>query len=99
MRAAEATWRGLGEVITLAGLVVNDGDEAGRAGAEGVLGCGICDTAGGQGRDVDRGTVGAALHLVEWAGGVAVQGASGAVRGDARRAPREVEVARSCGDR
>ena len=39
---------GLGEVITATRLVVDDGDQAGRAGAEGVLGSGIGDTTGGQ---------------------------------------------------
>ena len=46
--AVEAAGRSLGEVITVAGLVVNDGDEASRTGAEGVLGGGIGDTTGGQ---------------------------------------------------
>jgi hypothetical protein len=51
-------------VIIAAGLIVNDRDEAGRAGAEGVLGSGVGDTAGGQRCDVRRGIVGAAFHLV-----------------------------------
>ena len=63
--AAEAAGRSLGKVITAAGLVVNDRDEAGRAGAEGVLGGGIGNTAGGQWRDVGRSIVGAAFYLVE----------------------------------
>ena len=64
-RTVEAAGRSLGKVITAAGLVVNDGDEAGRAGAEGVLGSGISNTTGGQRRDVGCGTVGATFHLVE----------------------------------
>ena len=86
-------------MITAAGLVVYDGDEAGRAGAEGVLGGGIGYTAGGQRGDSGRGTVGAAFHLVEWAGVGAVQGSSGAVRGDTGRAAGLVEVAGPSGDK
>ena len=98
-RAAEAAGRSLGEVITAAGLVVNDRNEAGRPSAEGVLGGGIGDTTGGQWRDGGRGTVRAASHLVERTAVGAVQGASGAVRGDAGRAARGVEVAGPSGDK
>jgi hypothetical protein len=63
------------------------------------LGGGIGDTAGRQRRNGGRGTVGAAYHLVERASVGTVQGASGAVRGDAGRAAGGVEVARPRGDR
>lgn len=99
VRPAEAAGRGLGEVVAAAGLVVDDGDEAGRAGAEGVLGGGVGDAARGEGRDGGRGTVGAALDLVERAAVGAVQRAGGAVRGDAGRAPGGVEIARPGGDK
>ena len=45
--ALEAAGWSLGEVIAAARLVVNDRDEAGRVGAEGVLGSGIGDAPGG----------------------------------------------------
>ena len=99
IRAPEAAGRSLGEVITVARLVINDRDEAGRAGAEGVLGGGIGDTAGRKRRNGGRGTIGAAYHLVERASVGTVQGASGAVRGDAGRAAGGVEVSRPRGDR
>lgn len=86
-------------MIAAARLVVDDGDEARRVGAEGVLGSGIGHTTGRQRRDAGRGTVGAALHLVERSGEGAVQGTSGAVRGDAGRAARGVDVAGSSGDK
>lgn len=89
----EAAGRRLREVVPAAGLVVDDGDEAGRAGAEGVLRGGVGHAAGGQRRDGGRGIVGAALHLVERAAEGAVQGARGAVRGDAGRAASGVDVA------
>lgn len=79
-------------MITAAGLIVYNGDEASRAGAEGVLGGGISDTTGGQWRDGGRGTVGAALYLVEWASVSAVQGTGGAMSGDARCAAGGVNV-------
>ena len=91
--AGGAAGRTLGEVITAAGLVVNDSDDAGRAGAEGVLSGSIGDPTGGQRRDGGRGKVGTALHLVEGAGVGVVQSASGAVRGDAGRAAGGVDIA------
>jgi hypothetical protein len=97
LRPVEAAGWCLGEVIAAAGLVVNDGDEAGCAGAEGVLGGGIRNTAGGQRRDVGRGIVGAALHLIERASEGAVQCTSSAVRRDARCAAGGVEVTWSSG--
>ena len=92
-RAAEAAGRSLGEVIITAGLIINDRDEAGRAGAEGVLGSGVSNTSSGQRRDVGRGIVGAAFHLIERAAIGAVQCASGAVSGDAWCSARGVDVA------
>ena len=85
-------------MIVSAGLVVDDRDEAGRAGAEGVLAGGIGDSTGGQRRDGGCGIVGPAFHLVEGAAEGAVQGTSGAVGGDAGRAAGGVDVAGPSGD-
>ena len=98
-RATEATGRSLSEVVTAAGLVVNDRDEAGRARAEGVLGGGIGNTASRPRRDGGRGTVAAASHLVEWAVEGIVQGTSGAMRGDAGGTAGSVDVAGPSGDK
>ena len=92
-RAAEAAGRSLHEVVIAAGLVVYNRDEAGRAGAEVVLGAGISDTAGRQRIDVGRGAVRVASHLVQRAVEAAVQGARGAVRGNAGRPARGIDVA------
>lgn len=97
-RTIKAAGRGLREVVTPAGLVVDDGDETGRIGAEGVLGGGVGDATGGQRRDGGLGAVGGALHLVERAGVGAVQGAGGAVGGDAGRASGRVYVTGPGGD-
>ena len=97
--AVEAAGWSLGEMITTTGLIVNNCDEASRAGAEGVLASGIGDTSGGQWRDGGRGVVGAAFNLVQGAGKGAVQGSSGAVRGDACRTAGGIDVAWSSGDK
>lgn len=59
-----AAWWGVGEVVTMAGLIIYDGYEACRAGTEAVLGGGISDTASPHRSDFGRAAVGAALHLV-----------------------------------
>lgn len=78
LRTIEPARRSLREVVAVAGLVVNDGDDAGSVSAERVLGGSIGDTTGRQRRDSGRSAVGRALYLVELAGVVIVQGASGA---------------------
>lgn len=47
-----ATGRSLGQVVRPSALVVDDGDEAGSAGAKGVLGGSVGDTAGRDRSDV-----------------------------------------------
>lgn len=96
--AVEASGGSLGEVVIAAGLVVNDGDKTGCAGAEGVLGGGVGDTTGGQGPDVGRGTVRATLHLVQRAAVATVEGTGGTVCGDTGRAAGGVDVAGPRGD-
>jgi len=81
--ALEAAGWCLVEMVTTAGLVIDDGDEASRAGTEGVLGRSIRHTTGSQRCDGGCGVVGTTLHLVEDAGVGTIQGASSAVGGNA----------------
>lgn len=90
--AGEASRRSLSEVIAVAGLVVDDGDEACRVGAEGVLSGGIGDATGRQGPDSRRGVVRTTLDLVESAGKGTEKRSSRAVCSNAGRAARGVEV-------
>src|SRR5204862_4148694 len=64
-RPGEPAGRCLGEVVTPAGLVVDDRDEARRVGTERVLRGGVGVTAGAQHTDVPGGVVGRAADLVE----------------------------------
>lgn len=65
--AVEAAWGCLGQVVAVARLIVDDGDQAGGVGAEGVLRGGIGDAAGCERGDGGGGIIGAALELVEGA--------------------------------
>lgn len=80
------------QVVGIGRLVVDDGDDAGCIGAEGVLDVDIGYAAGRGRRDVCSGVVGATLDLVEWTGVRLVHGACGAVCGDARSATISVDV-------
>jgi hypothetical protein len=83
-----------GEVVVPRRLVVDLGDGARRAGAEGVLRGGVGVAAGGEGADIRGRVVLRALDLVEVSAVRGEQRSHGAVRGDARRAGRAVDVAR-----
>ncbi len=89
--------RRLGEAVVAARLVVQDRDDAGGVGAEGVLGRGVDHPARAQHADVARGAVGGAPDLVERAVEGAVQSAGRAVRRHARGAAGGVDVARPGG--
>ncbi len=82
-----------GEVVVARGLVVQDRDQAGGAGAERVLLRGVGEAALADRLDVGDGIVRLPLHLVEPAGVAAEQGARGAVGRHAGRAAVGVEVA------
>ena len=75
-------------------LVVDLGDDAGGAGAEGVLGGGVGRPARAQRVDVVGRAVGGAAHLVERPVVGRVERPGGAVRGHAGRAGGGVDVAR-----
>jgi hypothetical protein len=89
--------RRLGEVVRLAGLVVDDRDHTAAAAAERVLRGGVGDTPGSNRRDV-LGRPVRALDLVQGAVERAVERARRAVRGHAGRAAGCVDVARRGGD-
>jgi hypothetical protein len=72
------------QVVAVTGLVEQFGDEAGGAGAEGVLRGGVRGSARGQRVDVLGAGVGQPLDLVERAVVGGVESADRAVRGDAR---------------
>lgn len=61
----ETTWRRLGEMIVVARLVEDGGDDTGCVCTEGVLGGGVGHTTSGQWPDVEGCTVGASSNLVE----------------------------------
>lgn len=65
--AVEASRGCLGQVVAVAGLVVDDGDQAGGVGTEGVLGGGVGDATGCERGDGGGGVVGATLELIEGA--------------------------------
>lgn len=71
----------------------------GRASAKCVLNICFGNASCSRGVDVGGGVVGSSLHLVKWAGIRAVQGPSGTVRGDARRATVGVNIAGSGKDK
>src|SRR6202035_2604173 len=87
-----ATGRGLGEVVTPAGLVVDDRDDARCAGAERVLCRRVREAARAQGADIGCRAVRRAADLVEPAAVGAEEGPGRAVRGHAGRATRGVDV-------
>ncbi len=84
-------------MVTPAGLVIDDRDEASRTGAKGVLGGGISNSTGGKRRDGGGGVVRAALHLVKRTGIGIEKGTGGAIGGNAGRSSGGVEIARPCG--
>ena len=101
---AEATARGLVQVVPLAGLVIEDRDPAVGVLAEGVLriGVGIAARVVRRGRDdadVQRLSVRGAHHLVQRPVVGGVQGARCAVRRHARGATTLINIARALGTR
>lgn len=97
--ATKATWRSLGEVITAAGLVINDSDKAGSAIIEGVLCGGIRNTTGRKRGNISYSAIRAALYLVEWATIAAIQGASGAIGSNTGRATSRVDITWPCNNK
>ncbi len=85
--------RARGQVVVPCGLVVDPGDPAGRAAAEGVLAPGVRVAAGCQQADVGLRPVRGPGDLVKGAGVGGEQRAHRAVRGDARGAGTPVDVA------
>ncbi len=83
-----------GQVVTTAGLVVDDSDDAAGTGAEGVLRGGVGVSARAQQADVERGVVRGTPHLVKRAVVRAVQRPRGGVRRHTRRSGRRVDVTR-----
>ena len=86
----------VGEVVAVAGLVVDLGDRHSGVRAEGVLRRGVGDTAGAERADVRGGAVRGALDLVQRAAVGGVQRPRRAVRGHARGAGGGVDVAGPC---
>ena len=84
----------VGEVVAVAGLVVDLGDDAGRARAERVLRRGVGDPARAERADVRRGVVRGAPDLVQRPVVGGVQRPGRAVRRHAGRAAGGVDVAR-----
>ena len=84
----------VGEVVAVARLVVDLGDDAGRARAEGVLRRRVGDAARADRADVQCGVVRGAPDLVQVAAVGGVERPGGAVRGHARGARRGVDVTR-----
>ena len=78
----------------MTGLVVDLGDDAGRAGAERVLRRGVGVAARGERSDVEGRAIRRPLDLVKVPAIRRVERAHGAVRRDAGRAGRSVDVAR-----
>ena len=64
LRATKATGRGLCEMVSFAGLVIDNRDEASRAGTKGILRCSVGNAASGQWGNVSSSAVRSALHLV-----------------------------------
>ena len=87
--------RCLGEVVSPRRLVIDDGDHAGRTSAEGVLGGRVGEAAGAQGSDVGCRVVPCAPDLVQPPAVGAEERPRRAVRGDAWRSARSVDVAGS----
>ena len=93
VRAAGRAARGrVGEVVAVARLVVDLGDDTSRARAEGVLRRRVGDAARADRADVQCGVVRGAPDLVEVAAVGGVERPGGAVRGHARGARRGVDV-------
>ena len=78
-----AAWRNGTEVVTVAAMVINDGNDAAGAGAEGVLGSRMNNTTCSQWLDLPCRPIGSPFYLVEWAGIRTVQTTSSAVCSDA----------------
>lgn len=93
LRTAEASRGRLVQVGAVAGLVVDDGDQARRLLAELVLLGRVGDAARRRGPDARRAPVRGASDLVQGAGEAVEEGARRAVRGDARRLAGGVDVA------